>query len=118
MLTPIKWLLAGIGLLVGASSAIIVVQTFWEHRSAFWEHQTASHEASVPQLPDQVVAPILGNCKAAFLAWERMPDGPLKQAGLMRFKKIYGTLNFHNNCVGNPRDSVQPQPVQSSSSPL
>jgi hypothetical protein len=53
-----------------------------------------------------------GSCPANYTQWAEMPDGKQKAAKLVYWKKAYGTLNFHDNCVGEPRRVLSVEAIQ------
>lgn len=53
-----------------------------------------------------------GSCHADYTQWTKMPEGRQKVAKLVYWKKEYGTLNFHDNCRGQPRHISAAEAIQ------
>jgi hypothetical protein len=54
-------------------------------------------------IPTMASAALSGRCITDYREWAKMPDGQKKVAKLAQWKKQYGSLNFHDNCRGEPR---------------
>lgn len=66
------------------------------------EQREADQKAYAKEMADQH-AKNGKRCQKDFKNWSAMPPGPEKDEKLAAYKRAYGSLNFHGNCVGNPR---------------